>query len=346
MEFKTFGPGGRGKLQGMAGPGRPGPGLRPGRVRLLRALPRGAGPPGGLVRPGPGGAAALPRARRPCWIRRRVLPGARHRPGGVLPLRPARGRPGRAAGLPQAQPLPVGPGLPPDPQGPAEAAAGPGPGALAGAAGPGLRGHRPAAGAPAGGAGRAGLAGQAHPAHRAARAAPGASWGCCCWTWPCRRTGPSPRTTAAPAPAAWRPAPPGRSPRSGWIPTSASPPTRWRPRRSRRRPVRRGPGRDRVGGGLRSAARRSAPGTGRRSGAIRPSGAGPAPCTPSPRSRARMGVARWQSLTRGTALRRVRHRHWLATLDRILGVFRPGSGHHRSFVRKRRVFSYTVASMG
>ena len=33
-----------------------------------------------------------------------------------------------------------------------------------------------------------------------------------------------------------------------------------------------------------------------------------------------MGVARWQSLTRGTALRRVRHRHWLATLARIRAV--------------------------
>jgi hypothetical protein len=34
-----------------------------------------------------------------------------------------------------------------------------------------------------------------------------------------------------------------------------------------------------------------------------------------------MGVGRWQSLTRATALRRVRHRHWLATLVRILGSF-------------------------
>jgi epoxyqueuosine reductase len=47
---------------------------------------------------------------------------------------------------------------------------------------------------------------------------------------------------------------------------------------------------------------------------------GPSPLHTLPGERARMGVARWQSLTRGTALRRVRHRHWLATLDRILGV--------------------------
>lgn len=32
------------------------------------------------------------------------------------------------------------------------------------------------------------------------------------------------------------------------------------------------------------------------------------------------GTAQWQKLTRGTALRRVRHRHWLATLSRILGA--------------------------
>jgi epoxyqueuosine reductase len=36
-------------------------------------------------------------------------------------------------------------------------------------------------------------------------------------------------------------------------------------------------------------------------------------------AQARMGVARWQTLTRHTALRRVRHRHWLATVTRILG---------------------------
>jgi epoxyqueuosine reductase len=31
-----------------------------------------------------------------------------------------------------------------------------------------------------------------------------------------------------------------------------------------------------------------------------------------------MGVGHWQALTRRTALRRVRHRHWLATLARVL----------------------------
>ncbi len=31
------------------------------------------------------------------------------------------------------------------------------------------------------------------------------------------------------------------------------------------------------------------------------------------------GTAQWQKLTQGTALRRVRHRHWVATLNRILG---------------------------
>ncbi|MGA2082505.1 MAG: tRNA epoxyqueuosine(34) reductase QueG [Holophaga sp.] len=46
---------------------------------------------------------------------------------------------------------------------------------------------------------------------------------------------------------------------------------------------------------------------------------GPSPLHTQPRALARMGVARWQALTRGTALRRVRHRHWLATLGRILG---------------------------
>jgi epoxyqueuosine reductase len=46
---------------------------------------------------------------------------------------------------------------------------------------------------------------------------------------------------------------------------------------------------------------------------------GPSPLHTQPRSQARTGVARWQALTRGTALRRVRHRHWLATLARILG---------------------------
>jgi len=45
---------------------------------------------------------------------------------------------------------------------------------------------------------------------------------------------------------------------------------------------------------------------------------GPSPLHTQPEAGARMGVARWQSLTRGTALRRVRHRHWLATIRRIL----------------------------
>jgi epoxyqueuosine reductase len=46
---------------------------------------------------------------------------------------------------------------------------------------------------------------------------------------------------------------------------------------------------------------------------------GPSPLHTQPAPEARMGVARWQRLTRGTALRRVRHRHWLATLGRIQG---------------------------
>jgi epoxyqueuosine reductase len=48
---------------------------------------------------------------------------------------------------------------------------------------------------------------------------------------------------------------------------------------------------------------------------------GASPLHTQPASQARMGVARWQTLTRATALRRVRHRHWLATLGRILGSF-------------------------
>ena len=43
------------------------------------------------------------------------------------------------------------------------------------------------------------------------------------------------------------------------------------------------------------------------------------PLHTQPRAQARMGVGRWQSLTRATALRRVRHRHWLATIGKILG---------------------------
>jgi epoxyqueuosine reductase len=42
------------------------------------------------------------------------------------------------------------------------------------------------------------------------------------------------------------------------------------------------------------------------------------PLHTQPAVQARMGVGRWQSLTRATALRRVRHRHWLATIGRIL----------------------------
>ena len=48
---------------------------------------------------------------------------------------------------------------------------------------------------------------------------------------------------------------------------------------------------------------------------------GASPLHTQPAALARMGVARWQTLTRGTALRRVRHRHWLATLGRIEGSF-------------------------
>jgi epoxyqueuosine reductase len=48
---------------------------------------------------------------------------------------------------------------------------------------------------------------------------------------------------------------------------------------------------------------------------------GASPLHTQPGAQARMGVARWQTLTRGTALRRVRHRHWLATLGRIHGPF-------------------------
>jgi epoxyqueuosine reductase len=48
---------------------------------------------------------------------------------------------------------------------------------------------------------------------------------------------------------------------------------------------------------------------------------GASPLHTQPAAQARMGVARWQTLTRGTALRRVRHRHWLSTLRRILGSF-------------------------
>ena len=46
---------------------------------------------------------------------------------------------------------------------------------------------------------------------------------------------------------------------------------------------------------------------------------GESPLHTQPAEAGAMGVGRWQSLTRGTALRRVRHRHWLATLRRIRG---------------------------
>jgi len=37
----------------------------------------------------------------------------------------------------------------------------------------------------------------------------------------------------------------------------------------------------------------------------------------SPAEHLGIGPSRWMALTRGTALRRVRHRHWLATLARV-----------------------------
>ena len=46
---------------------------------------------------------------------------------------------------------------------------------------------------------------------------------------------------------------------------------------------------------------------------------GASPLHTQPAAQAVMGVARWQTLTRTTALRRVRHRHWLATVARVLG---------------------------
>jgi len=47
---------------------------------------------------------------------------------------------------------------------------------------------------------------------------------------------------------------------------------------------------------------------------------GPSPLHTRPVSELPRGIAQWQKLTRGTALRRVRHRHWIATLKRILGA--------------------------
>jgi len=45
---------------------------------------------------------------------------------------------------------------------------------------------------------------------------------------------------------------------------------------------------------------------------------GPSPLHTQPAAQAVMGAGRWQSLTRPGALRRVRHRHWLATIRKIL----------------------------
>ncbi len=46
---------------------------------------------------------------------------------------------------------------------------------------------------------------------------------------------------------------------------------------------------------------------------------GPSPLHTRPAPQLSLGTAQWQKLTRGSALRRVRHRHWMATLKRILG---------------------------
>jgi epoxyqueuosine reductase len=46
---------------------------------------------------------------------------------------------------------------------------------------------------------------------------------------------------------------------------------------------------------------------------------GPSPLHTLPAERLPRGGAQWKKLTRRTALRRVRHRHWLANLGRILG---------------------------
>ena len=46
---------------------------------------------------------------------------------------------------------------------------------------------------------------------------------------------------------------------------------------------------------------------------------GPSLLHRSPARALRMNGSQWKKATRRTALRRVRHRHWLATLDRILG---------------------------
>ena len=46
---------------------------------------------------------------------------------------------------------------------------------------------------------------------------------------------------------------------------------------------------------------------------------GVSPLHTRPASELPAGTAQWQKLTRGTALRRVRHRHWIVTLKRIKG---------------------------
>jgi len=46
---------------------------------------------------------------------------------------------------------------------------------------------------------------------------------------------------------------------------------------------------------------------------------GPSPLHTSPAADLPCGTAQWQKRTRGTALRRVRHRHWIATLKRVMG---------------------------
>jgi epoxyqueuosine reductase len=46
---------------------------------------------------------------------------------------------------------------------------------------------------------------------------------------------------------------------------------------------------------------------------------GPSPLHTTPAPDLPLRVGRWQALTRATALRRVRHRHWLANLARVLG---------------------------
>lgn len=51
---------------------------------------------------------------------------------------------------------------------------------------------------------------------------------------------------------------------------------------------------------------------------------GPSRLHQAPAQDLRVNGSKWKKLTRRTALRRVRHRHWLRTLDRILG--RPAGG--------------------